>query len=85
MFAVRIRWEGEMSQAVEQLKSQVGSLSPAERADLLSYLLELSDADGDAAAEWRAEIARRVAAIRSGAAVGRPLEDVLAELREQYP
>ena len=34
---------------------------------------------------WRAEIARRVADIRSGRAVGRPLDDVLAELRERQP
>lgn len=31
------------------------------------------------------EIARRVAEIRSGQAVGHPIEEVLAELRERYP
>jgi hypothetical protein len=34
---------------------------------------------------WRGEIGRRVAAIRGGSAVGRPADDVLAELRERYP
>jgi hypothetical protein len=34
---------------------------------------------------WREEIARRVAEVRSGNAPGRPLDEVLAELRERYP
>ena len=34
---------------------------------------------------WRAEIARRVSEIKGGAAVGRPVEEFLAELRERYP
>ena len=74
-----------MTQSVEQLKSQAQSLSAAERADLASYLLASLEAEGGTDTAWRVEIARRVAAIRSGAAVGRPLDDVLAELRERYP
>jgi putative addiction module component (TIGR02574 family) len=34
---------------------------------------------------WRAEITRRVAEIHSGNAKGRPLDDVLSELRKRYP
>jgi putative addiction module component (TIGR02574 family) len=61
-------------------------LSAAERADLASYLLESLEPEEEGAAEaWRAEIARRVAEIRSGQAVGRPVDDVLTELRERYP
>jgi putative addiction module component (TIGR02574 family) len=75
-----------MTEAVQQLKSQAGALSPAERADLAYYLLTSLEPDEEGAEEaWRTEIARRVAEIRSGQAVGRPIDDVLAELREQYP
>jgi putative addiction module component (TIGR02574 family) len=74
-----------MSRTVEQLKSQAEALSAEDRADLASHLLATLEADPGAATAWRVEIARRVAAIRSGAAVGRPLEDVLADLRERYP
>jgi hypothetical protein len=34
---------------------------------------------------WREEIVRRVAEIREGKAIGRPVEDLLAELRKHYP
>jgi len=75
-----------MTQAVEQLKSQASTLSTAERADLAYFLLTSLEPEEDGVQEaWREEIARRVAEIRSGQAVGRPIEDVLAELRERYP
>ena len=74
-----------MTEVVEQLKSQADGLSTAERTDLVSHLLATLDTDGRDEETWRAEIARRVADIRSGTAVGRPLDDVLAELRERYP
>jgi putative addiction module component (TIGR02574 family) len=75
-----------MTEAVQQLKSQAVALSVEERADLAHFLLTtLEPQDEGVEAAWRAEIARRVAQIRSGQAVGRPIEDVLAELRELYP
>lgn len=75
-----------MTEAVEQLKSKVIGLSAAERADLAYFLLTSLEPEEEGAEEaWRNEIARRVTEIRNGQAVGRPLEDVLAELREQYP
>lgn len=75
-----------MTEAVEQFKSQVGTLSVPERADLAYFLLtSLEPEEEGAEAAWRDEIARRVAEIRSGLAVGRPVDHVLAELRERYP
>jgi len=73
-----------MTEAVEQIKTRARSLSSAERADLASFLIDSLE-DEEAGRAWKAEIARRVADIRSGGAVGRPLDDVLAELRERYP
>ena len=75
-----------MTEAVEQLKSQVSTLSTAERADLAYFLLTSLESQEEGVEEaWREEIARRVAEIRSGRAVGRPIEEVLTELRERYP
>jgi putative addiction module component (TIGR02574 family) len=75
-----------MTEAVEYLKSQASILSTAERADLAYFLLtSLEPEEEGVEGAWREEIARRVAEIRSGQAVGRPIDDVLAELRERYP
>lgn len=75
-----------MSEAVEGLKSQASVLSVPERAELAYFLLSsLENEDEGAAEAWQAEIARRVADIRNGTAVGRPVEEVLHELRERYP
>lgn len=75
-----------MTEAVEQLKSKARGLSGPERAELAYFLLTSLEEEEEGVTEaWRAEIARRVAEIRSGTAVGRPAEDVLAELRERYP
>lgn len=75
-----------MTEAVEQLKSQVSTLSAAERAELAYFLLASLEPEEEGAEEaWRKEIARRITEIRSGQAIGRPIEEVLAELRERYP
>ena len=76
-----------MTEAVEQLKSQASNLSAAERAELAYYLLSSLETEEEAGVQeaWRVEIARRVAEIRNGSAVGLPAEEVLAELRERYP
>lgn len=71
-------------ETVEQLKSQVSTLSAAERAELAYFLLTSLESEEQRAA-WRKEIARRVAEIPSGQAVGRSIEEVLVELRERYP
>jgi len=75
-----------MTEAVEQLKSQASTLSAPERAELAYFLLSSLEPEEDGVQEaWRAEVARRVAEIRGGSAVGRPADNVLAELRERYP
>jgi putative addiction module component (TIGR02574 family) len=75
-----------MTEAVENLKSQFAALSVPERADLAHFLLSnLEPEDDDVEKAWQEEIARRVAEIRSGSATGRPVEEVLAELRRRYP
>ena len=75
-----------MTEAVELLKSQAGALSAAERAELAYFLLTSLEPQEEGVEEaWRAEVARRVAEIRSGRAAGRPVDEVLAELRERYP
>ena len=74
-----------MTEAVEQLKSRAGSLTIPERADLAYFLLtSLEPEEEGAEAAWEIEIGRRVAEIESGQAVGRPAEEVLAELRDRY-
>ena len=64
---------------------KAGRLSPAERADLAYFLLASLAVEDGVEEAWQAEIARRVAQIRSGQAAGRPIDEVLAELRERYP
>jgi len=43
------------------------------------------DEDLGASEAWDREIVRRVEEIRNGKAVGKPAEQVFAELRDQYP
>jgi putative addiction module component (TIGR02574 family) len=75
-----------MSEAVEYLKTQASILSAPERADLAYFILNSLEPKEEGVEEaWQKEIARRAAEIRSGQAVGRPIEEVLAELRSRYP
>lgn len=82
-----------MTEAVEQLKTQLGTLSTAERAELASYLLATLEPE-EAGVEpeepgvkeaWQIEVARRLSEARAGRVKGRPVDEVLAELRELYP
>lgn len=75
-----------MTVTIEQLKSQAGTLSVPERAELAYFLLTSLEPEEEGSDEaWRAEMARRVAEIRNGEAKGRSADEVLAELRERYP
>jgi putative addiction module component (TIGR02574 family) len=75
-----------MTEAVEQLKSQVRGLSVPERADLAHFLLSSLEPEEEGVQDaWRAEIDRRVTEIQNGTAVGRSADEVLAELRDRYP
>jgi putative addiction module component (TIGR02574 family) len=75
-----------MTDTVERIKSQAGTLTEAERADLAYFLLTSLEPEEEGVEEaWRVEIARRVSDIRAGRAKGRPADEVLAELRERHP
>lgn len=75
-----------MSTGIEHWKSQLAGLTPDERADLAHFLLSTLEPDEEGVeAAWDAEASRRVADIRAGGVKGRPVEDLLAELRERYP
>ena len=75
-----------MNLSIEQLKIDLSGLPVAERADLAFYLLQSLEADDEGVQEaWRAELSRRITDIRTGKVVGKPVEHVLARLRETYP
>lgn len=74
-----------MSAAVEKLKSQASTLSVPERAELACFLLSTLEVENaDAQTAWRIELGRRVEDIHGGTAIGRPVVEVLAELKERY-
>jgi len=81
----------QMNKAFEQLKSQTIALSAPERAELVQLLLDSLDPfDKGVKEAWHLEIKRRLAEIHHGNAldentVGRPAEEVLADLRLRYP
>ena len=75
-----------MDTVVEQLKVKMVGLSPGERAELAYFLLSSLDSDEvEVATAWDAETERRVGEIHSGSAIGRPVRDLIDELRERYP
>jgi Putative addiction module component len=75
-----------MNEGVEELNARAENLSAPERADLAYFLLSSPEPKEEGSEEaWRIESARQLAEIRGGTAVGRPAEEVLAELRERYP
>jgi putative addiction module component (TIGR02574 family) len=66
-----------------KLTKQALRLTPTERARLAHTLIASLDepADLDAEEAWAKEIERRVKEIRSGKAVGRPVDEALADIR----
>jgi putative addiction module component (TIGR02574 family) len=76
-----------MADALESLKSQLGALPDQDRAELARFLIDSLEAQSDADAEtaWETELAHRVAEIRAGRVVGKPAEQVFAELCERFP
>ena len=76
----------DMNISLEGLKESASELSASERAELAHFLLKTLDAPEDGVSQaWRTELQRRMADLRSGSVVGKPIEDVLARLRERYP
>jgi putative addiction module component (TIGR02574 family) len=75
-----------MNPLLEQLKNTVSALPDADRVELAHYILASLEPEDDGLEEaWREELDRRMSDIRAGRVVGRPVEDVIARLREQYP
>lgn len=75
-----------MSSLLQEVENKALALSAEERAKLAHELIvSLDDAiDREVETAWDAEIERRVKEIKSGAAKGRPAEDILAEIRAKY-
>jgi putative addiction module component (TIGR02574 family) len=71
-----------MTQAVADIVARLDSLSQQERADLaLAVLQSLEPEEVGVEEAWEEELARRVARIRSGQAVGKPAEQVFEDWR----
>jgi putative addiction module component (TIGR02574 family) len=76
-----------MSEAVAQILTQMPGFSREERAELAyAFVCSLdSEEDMDAKQAWDIELDRRVAEIQSGQAIGKPAEQLFAELRASRP
>jgi putative addiction module component (TIGR02574 family) len=75
-----------MTEAAERLKPELSRLTPQERAELASFLIDSLDAgaDEDVEAAWDSELARRMAEVTNGTAAGSPADTVFADLRAKY-
>jgi putative addiction module component (TIGR02574 family) len=75
-----------MIQSLERWKAELAGLSVQDRSELAHFLLESLDSTEDVNAEtaWQAELEQRASDIKSRVAVGKPAEQVFAELREKY-
>jgi len=77
-----------MAVEIEAWKSELAALTMRDRAELAHFLLhsleQATDEDQDVESSWDAELARRVAEIEDGTGVGKPADQVFAELREKY-
>ena len=70
---------------VQELKTHLSALPESDRADLADFLLDsLETSELEIEPEFEAELDRRVADYESGKDLGRPVDDVIAELREKY-
>lgn len=69
----------------DQLLAELLQLPPHERARLAESLIASLDQDTAIERAWRAEVARRVAALEAGETRTRPVTDVLRDLRATGP
>ncbi len=74
-----------MSSTLEVLQAQVMSLSKEDRSRLLERLVASLEVDVAAEEEWEQLAAQREAELESGAVIGIPLEDAMAQLRARFP
>jgi putative addiction module component (TIGR02574 family) len=71
-----------MSEEVATIVAQLGQLSAEDRAELAyQVLLSLEPEEPGAQQAWDEELARRVARIKDGSAVGVPADEVFAKWR----
>ena len=72
---------------VDELKTQVLSLSERDRAEFARLLIASLDDENedDINAAWVTELERRSNEIKSGAVKGIPAADVYAELKREFP
>jgi hypothetical protein len=74
-----------MPTTLEILQSQVMSLSKEDRSRLLERLAASLDVDAEVEAGWEQLTAQCEAGLESGAVVGIPLEEAMAQLRARFP
>lgn len=72
-----------MSMTLAELEAKAMKLPPEEREQLLDVLAASLDDQVELDESWHAEIARRVAEVKSGEDEGIPAEQVFAELRAE--
>jgi putative addiction module component (TIGR02574 family) len=75
-----------MSLTAEKMRTELATLTEAERADLARFLIESLDSgsDKDAEAAWEAELERRAGEIRNGRESGESAGKVFSELRAKH-
>ena len=75
-----------MSLTADKMRTQLATLSEAERADLARFLIQSLDSgsDKDAEAAWDAELERRADEIKSGRESGESADKVFSELRAKH-
>ncbi len=68
------------------MRTELATLTSAERADLARFLIQSLDSgsDNDAAAAWDAELKRRAGEIESGRESGESADKVFSELRAKH-
>ncbi len=75
-----------MAETLDQLKNTLVNLTTTERWELAEFLLGSLAPDPEQVREaWRAEVSRRITRMRAGEVVGKPAEQLFAELRALYP
>jgi hypothetical protein len=75
-----------MSTDIGTWKVQLGALSQDQRAELALFLLaSLGPSEEGVEAAWDELATQRATEIRAGKALGRPVDELLADLRERYP
>jgi putative addiction module component (TIGR02574 family) len=75
-----------MGLTADKMRTELASLTEAERADLARFLIQSLDSgsDKDAEAAWDAELERRADEIKNGQESGESADKVFSELRAKH-